>query len=677
MGFGRWPLRIVRGSGGDLYIVIDDATKELAYKFIDTTVGEFAKYRYLEYYIAGGGGAGGRGAESDTYIRNGATDDFTINNYYITSSVSSNNKIFRAGGYVNANDFTDLISIYNDTPPYSLFGTSTLYNRTGSTGQAFVACTSSNNRVFFGGGIRSNTTHDMITSFNASLNNMTNMEASKILLTLSIKRGKIGATSSNSKVFFAGGFNSSTKYNTVDIFDATQTTQTNMQNSRITVTLSVARDDVAATSSNSKVFFAGGSTSANVSNVIDIFDATKTTQTNMQNSRITVTLSSARRGIGATSSNNKVFFGGGSDINNNLFDTVDIFDATQTTQKTIQDSRITVTLSSSRTYISATSGNNRIFFGSGLVISGSISYRVDIFDSSKTTQTDIQDSLSTVTLSTMAHDTLCFSNNRVFVIGRSSTTANVLISTNVYVGGGGGGSGFQNGYITNIPSSKTYSLSANQPPAETRIDLSENRIVRIETSLGTGAAIGDVSGQPTILRLWANDNTLYRRIDASGGFSGTNGTASAGAGGAGFFGGGGGAGGIDATDTASGGASQVTGVGYAGSASTETVSGTNTTYTSGAGAGPGSSTAGGGSVSLTPATANKAKVAVGGGGGGGNYLGSTPASGASYNGVPATPTTTAAGSGSDYTSQGGGGGASSTLNPGTGGKGFAILRFSN
>lgn len=59
MGFGRWPLRIIRGAGSDLYIFIDNVTNELAYRVIDTTVGEFAKYRYLEYYIAGGGGAGG------------------------------------------------------------------------------------------------------------------------------------------------------------------------------------------------------------------------------------------------------------------------------------------------------------------------------------------------------------------------------------------------------------------------------------------------------------------------------------------------------------------------------------------------------------------------------------------------------------------------------------------
>jgi hypothetical protein len=330
-------------------------------------------------------------------------------------------------------------------------------------------------------------------------------------------------------------------------------------------------------------------------------------------------------------------------------------------------------LSEARSNLGAASlGSKIIFVGGNTTSITAISRRIDIYDinTNSWTQQNIGVDTGTyirgVTLKNYAFfTTVANSATGIYPTVFNLTISGELIATTLGNGSGGGGSGYQRGYLTIPPSSKDYTLSANQPPQETRIDLIANNIARIDISLGAGAAVGDLSGQPTILRLWTNDNTLLRRIDASGGLSGIPGTkTAAGAGGAGFFGGGGGFGGSTTIDISAGGIGQIA---YSGLASSKS----GTTYTSGAGGRPNTSYSGG-SISYT--SSDSTKVAIGGGGGGGGgYLGNTDASGAVHD-ILANYVMPAA-SGLDYTSQGGGGGAGD-MYPGRGGKGFAILKFS-
>ena len=84
---------------------------------------------------------------------------------------------------------------------------------------------------------------------------------------LSVARGSLSATSVGTKVFFAGGWDST--YNAssmVDIYD-------NSSNTWSTANLSVARGLLSATSVGTKAFFAGGcDTSSACFSVIDIYD---------------------------------------------------------------------------------------------------------------------------------------------------------------------------------------------------------------------------------------------------------------------------------------------------------------------------------------------------------------------------------------------------------------------
>ena len=80
-----------------------------------------------------------------------------------------------------------------------------------------------------------------------------------------------------------------------------------------------ARDELAATTANGKVFFGGGDSDwTTASNVVDIYDTASGCWS-------TATLSQPRGGLAATMSGDKAFFGGG--WNSSALSTVDIFDA--------------------------------------------------------------------------------------------------------------------------------------------------------------------------------------------------------------------------------------------------------------------------------------------------------------------------------------------------------------
>jgi hypothetical protein len=130
--------------------------------------------------------------------------------------------------------------------------------------------------------------------------------------TLSIPRYFLAATSSQNLVFFGGGRNDTnwppkTVYDQVDIYNT-------LNGSWSTANLSQPRSPK-ATSAQSLVFFGGGRNKTGGSDRVDIYNVTSGSWT-------TATLSIPRYDHAVTSSQNLVFFGGGWNGTNQQFFTI-------------------------------------------------------------------------------------------------------------------------------------------------------------------------------------------------------------------------------------------------------------------------------------------------------------------------------------------------------------------
>ena len=139
---------------------------------------------------------------------------------------------------------------------------------------------------------------------------------------LSQNRDRLAASSVGTKAFSTGGYYLKFSPGLIEMFytDVVDIYDSNT-NKWTTAKLSEARMSLAATSIDTKIFFAGGNRSGisgNISNMVDIFD-------NSTNSWTESTLSQTKEGLAATSIGNKAFFAGGFGIQ--LYsNTVDIFD---------------------------------------------------------------------------------------------------------------------------------------------------------------------------------------------------------------------------------------------------------------------------------------------------------------------------------------------------------------
>jgi hypothetical protein len=574
------------------------------------------------------------------------------------------NSVFFAGGYTGSASNT--INIYN-------ISTKTLVSKTLAVARYQLACCGLNGVIVFAGGNRgtSYTTPiptDKIEAFDSNGNIVSTNN-----LNLSIARSSLAAAPAGNRIIFAGGniSNTSVPSPTRQGDYGIANSESDFNTYPINDLLRTARYSLEGVGIGNYAYFIGGRINNNtVTGNIDIIYGDDSTIENRTPISIP-SLNIARSEFAAVAVGNKIYCAGGSTgLNTSVTDTIEVFD-TETNVSTILDIKLSV----ARSNLGAALLGSKIIFVGGTKADNTVSDTIDIYNIS--TNTIITSIIDTAT-NTYIHG-ITLKNYAFFTTTKNSTdgiyptifimNANDGISISniddIFSGGGGGGSGYQTGYLPEINSSnsKNYTISANPPTKTTKINLLENNIDRIDISLGNGANIGDLSGQPTLLRLKANGNTVFN-ISAAGGYSGIAGTnTTAGAGGNGFFGGGGGAGGF-ITDTASGGIGQT---GYSGDSSTKS----GTTYTSGAGARL-DITYNGGSKTYT--TTDLTKVAIGGGGGGGGgYLGNTNAVGAIHDILKNFIST--ASSGKDYTSQGGGGGAG-TLDPGKGGKGFVILKFS-
>jgi predicted Ser/Thr protein kinase len=198
--------------------------------------------------------------------------------------------------------------------------------------------------------------------------------------TLSVPRYFLAAASSGTFVFFAGGGNTSstgyvqgptTPYNQVDIYNVSN-------GSWSTATLSQARCFLAATSVGNVVLFGGGSNGNVFFNVVDIYDVSSDMWT-------TATLSQAREGLAATSVANRYALFAGGYNGTGPSNVVDLFDS-------LCGMWNSTTLSLARRSPEAASLGNLAFLGGGDYNAYQTFNIVDIFNA--TTQT-----WSTATLS--------------------------------------------------------------------------------------------------------------------------------------------------------------------------------------------------------------------------------------------------------------------------------------
>ncbi len=164
---------------------------------------------------------------------------------------------------------------------------------------------------------------------------------------LSEERAWIGATAAGNKIFFAGGQdNNGYSSNAVDIYDVSTNTWTVSNLSRG----SSGADGLAAVSSGSKVFFAGGNWGVYAVNTVDIYDLTTNTWS-------TASLSAPRNFITAVAANNKVYFTGG-DLSTQVSNVIDIYD-------NITGTWSTTSLQVPRIYHSAVALGDILYFAGG------------------------------------------------------------------------------------------------------------------------------------------------------------------------------------------------------------------------------------------------------------------------------------------------------------------------
>ena len=149
---------------------------------------------------------------------------------------------------------------------------------------------------------------------------------SKLLGELTMATNDISGVGCMNKLFFAGygGFNNQSKrmITVVDIFDLSNNTKESHN-------LSIGRKFIAVAATDSKVFFAGGWDNESVMNRIDIYDIPTNTWS-------TAELSIGRFNIGVAIWGNKIYFAGGTMTNELATSRIDIYDASTNSWSTAE-----------------------------------------------------------------------------------------------------------------------------------------------------------------------------------------------------------------------------------------------------------------------------------------------------------------------------------------------------
>lgn len=278
--------------------------------------------------------------------------------------------------------------------------------------------------------------------------------------TLSEARNDLAATTVGSKVFFAGGLKHNGGSNKIDIYDSS----TNLWSQ---AALSVPRSNLVATSVGDKAIFAGGNAGSGATSIVDIYDS-------MANRWTQAALSEARYNLAAASVGTKAIFAGGitSDLTSSVSNRIDIYDSSTNTWST-------ATLSLARSSLVAlTIGTKVLFAGGSGYNKGSSFYsdRIDIYDSSTNTwsQASLSEARCCLAATTVGEKAMFaggwgsdFATNRVDVYDYSTdawSTAMLSESRNRLVGTTIGNKAiFAGGYNGSLASNRVdiYDLSTD------------------------------------------------------------------------------------------------------------------------------------------------------------------------------------------------------------------------
>ena len=236
----------------------------------------------------------------------------------------------------------------------------------------YLSATSIGNYALFGGGINGSTCSKSVFAYDASI---TETKPSELI----DERQWLAATSVGNYAIFGGGMRDKSQTSVTSHYETYDTSLTH--NGGLNMSLSLARNKLAATSVGNYALFGGGASKNNIQQkTVDAFD-TSLTQT------IPTVLSLGRSKLAATRVGNYALFGGGYNSNGKI--TVDAYDASLTRTNPTG-------LSVGRYELAATSIGDYALFGGGqkksTAYSDAYESAVDAYDTSLTRT--IQTSLS-------------------------------------------------------------------------------------------------------------------------------------------------------------------------------------------------------------------------------------------------------------------------------------------
>ena len=193
-------------------------------------------------------------------------------------------------------------------------------------------------------------------------------------LSLSQARYDMAVTTCGNYVFAMGGYSGGYGYvrNTIDIFKVTENGVEAVTNHGLT--LSVARDELCATSIGDYVLAMGGYGRQNRLNTVDVFKVDGDTLSAVTDHGLA--LSEARSELAAASCGNYVLAMGGYD-GTNYFNTVDIFELTDSGFVQVEDHDLSLSIARSD-FSSATCGNY-VFAMGGQSDYSTVSNAIDVF----------------------------------------------------------------------------------------------------------------------------------------------------------------------------------------------------------------------------------------------------------------------------------------------------------
>ena len=220
-----------------------------------------------------------------------------------------------------------------------------------------------------GGDAGSNTYSNAVDVFRATENGV---EAVSVPgLTLSVARDSLAAASAGNYILAMGGYDGTNYSNAIDIFHVTQNGVEAV--SVPGLTLSVARSDLVAVSIGDYIMALGGKDATNSYNTVDVF---RVTQSGVEAVSVPgLTLSTARYNLAAAACGNYILVMGGKDSSGGK-NTIDIFKLTDTGIVKVTD--YTLTLSQARSALGAAASGEYILALGGVGASD-FSNVVDMF----------------------------------------------------------------------------------------------------------------------------------------------------------------------------------------------------------------------------------------------------------------------------------------------------------